>query len=65
MSKVVQVRAAIARHRSAVPTHLDLMGSDPGGAGAETALAGWACRIRTDESVRELPDWNSVTTSLK
>src|SRR6266404_6025024 len=30
MSKVVQVRAAIARHRSAVPTHLDLMGSDPG-----------------------------------
>jgi hypothetical protein len=29
----------------------------------ETGLAGWACRIRTGESVRELPDWNYVTTS--
>ena len=29
----------------------------------ETALAGWACRIRTGESARELSDWNSVTTS--
>jgi hypothetical protein len=26
-------------------------------------LRGWACRIRTGESVRELSDWNSVTTS--
>jgi hypothetical protein len=26
-------------------------------------LAGWACRIRTGESVRELSDCNSVTTS--
>ena len=30
---------------------------------AETALAGWAYRIRTGESVRELSDWNFVTTS--
>jgi hypothetical protein len=30
LSKVVQLRAAIARHDSAVPTHLDLMGSDSG-----------------------------------
>jgi hypothetical protein len=29
----------------------------------ETGLPGWACRIRTGESVRELSDWNSVTTS--
>jgi hypothetical protein len=29
----------------------------------ETALAGWAGRIRTSESVRALSDWNSVTTS--
>jgi hypothetical protein len=26
-------------------------------------LPGWACRIRTGESVRELSDWNYVTTS--
>jgi hypothetical protein len=25
-------------------------------------LAGWACRIRTGESARELSDWNSVAT---
>jgi len=30
MSKVVKMRAAIARNRSAVPTYLDLMGSDAG-----------------------------------
>ena len=29
----------------------------------ETGLAGWACRIRTGESLREQSDWNSVTTS--
>src|SRR6516225_6203076 len=29
---------------------------------AETGLIGWACRIRTGESVRELSDWNSVAT---
>jgi|SoiMethySBSTD1v2_1073268.scaffolds.fasta_scaffold2201184_1 hypothetical protein len=29
---------------------------------AETRLPGWACRIRTSESVRELSGWNSVTT---
>jgi hypothetical protein len=28
----------------------------------ETGLAGWACRIRTGESARELSDWNSVAT---
>ena len=28
MAKVVQVRAAIARHGSAFPAYLDLMGSD-------------------------------------
>jgi hypothetical protein len=26
-------------------------------------LLGWACKTRTGESVRELSDWNSVTTS--
>jgi hypothetical protein len=31
----------------------------------ETGLAGWACRIRTSESVRELPNWICVTTSLE
>jgi len=30
---------------------------------AETELAGWAYRIRTGESVRELSNWNSLTTS--
>ena len=30
MSKVVKVRPAIARNRSAVPTDLDLVGSDAG-----------------------------------
>jgi hypothetical protein len=30
---------------------------------AETGLRGWAFRIRTGESVRELSDWNCVTTS--
>jgi hypothetical protein len=25
-------------------------------------LAGWACKIRTGESVRELSNWDSVTT---
>jgi hypothetical protein len=29
----------------------------------ETRLRGWAFRIRTNESVRELSDWNCVTTS--
>ena len=29
----------------------------------ETGLAGWAYRIRTGESVRELSNWNFVTTS--
>ena len=29
----------------------------------KTRLRGWACRIRTSESVRELPNWNCVTTS--
>jgi hypothetical protein len=29
----------------------------------ETALAGWAIRTRTGESVRTLYDWNCVTTS--
>ena len=29
----------------------------------ETGLRGWAYRIRTGESVRELSDWNFVTTS--
>ena len=28
-------------------------------------LRGWACRTRTAESVRELPDWNYVTTSFE
>jgi hypothetical protein len=31
----------------------------------KTGLSGWACKIRTDESVRELSDWNSVTTSFE
>src|SRR5205823_13305693 len=31
----------------------------------ETALPGWAYKIRTGESVRELSDWNSVTTCLR
>src|SRR5436190_15895374 len=30
----------------------------------ETGLPGWACKIRTGESVGELSDWNSVTTSF-
>jgi hypothetical protein len=29
----------------------------------ETGLRGWAFRTRTGESVRELSDWNCVTTS--
>ena len=29
----------------------------------KTRLRGWAYRIRTGESVRELSDWNFVTTS--
>ena len=29
----------------------------------ETGLPGWASRIRTEESGRELPDWICVTTS--
>jgi hypothetical protein len=29
----------------------------------ETRLAGWAYRIRNGESVRELSNWNSLTTS--
>ena len=29
----------------------------------ETGLPGWACRIRTSESVREPPNWICVTTS--
>jgi hypothetical protein len=32
---------------------------------AETGLPGWAYRIRTGESVRQLPDWNYVTTSFE
>src|SRR5262245_35692422 len=32
---------------------------------AETELAGWAYRIRTGESVRELSNWNSLTTWLR
>jgi hypothetical protein len=28
----------------------------------EARLPGWVYRIRTGESVRELPDWNCVTT---
>jgi len=28
---------------------------------AETRLRGWACKIRTGESVLALPDWNYVT----
>ena len=28
----------------------------------ERGLRAWACRIRTGESVRELSDWNCVTT---
>jgi hypothetical protein len=28
----------------------------------KTRLRGWACRIRTGESVGELSDWNSVVT---
>jgi hypothetical protein len=31
----------------------------------ETRLPGWACRIRTGESVRALSDWNYVTTSFE
>ena len=30
---------------------------------AETRLPGWGGRTRTGESVRELSDWNRVTTS--
>ena len=30
---------------------------------SETELAGWACRIRTGESVRELCDWKCETTA--
>jgi hypothetical protein len=29
----------------------------------EIGLPGWACKIRTGESVRELSDWNCVATS--
>jgi hypothetical protein len=29
----------------------------------EQRLRGWACRIRTGKSVRELPDWNCLSTS--
>src|SRR5436190_14400648 len=29
----------------------------------QTRLPGWACKIRTGESVRKLSDWNCVTTS--
>ena len=41
MSKVVKMRAAIARNRSAVPMYLDFMGSDAGD-GARTRGPGVA-----------------------
>jgi hypothetical protein len=33
--------------------------------GSESGLPGWACRIRTSESVRGLSDWSYVATSFE
>jgi hypothetical protein len=61
LSRIHSDLDVILKHANASPDR-SRRGRTSHFARAETGLPGWACRIRTGESVRELSDWNSVAT---